>query len=135
MAKKEPGLILKLRRQGEEQNAMRGFSICLSVLFKVGLCGWMMAEGAGQSLELNLQMNQRTPGISIKGVNGPIRVEYSPALGPIANWSLLTTVQGGSNPFLFTDTTAGNAPKRFYRASSAASSLSNPLKHLVWIDP
>jgi formylglycine-generating enzyme required for sulfatase activity len=112
------------------------FSAWLAVFFSAALNGSMARASDGQPLELKIQITQTIPWIWITGGNGPLRIEYSPDLSRGANWSLLSTVEAVNSPFLFTDTTAANAPSRFYRASSEISSPVDPgLRHLVWINP
>jgi hypothetical protein len=61
-----------------------------------------------------------TPGLTITGrVGTPYRIDYADAFDRTptsTNWHTLTTIFLPTSPFRYFDTSATNAPTRFYRA-------------------
>ena len=114
----------------------------MNTMKSVGLLAWLMfiigaptnstvaGASGGQSLELNIQM---VPGIWISGGNGAVRIEYTTNLDQTSGWTLLATVQATNSPCFYSDASATNSAKRFYRALGEQAPTNPNPDHLVWI--
>jgi hypothetical protein len=99
-----------------------------SDVFPVGSnCAWLdqvLFNAASQGFSLTLGAPARLPNgsvqLSVSGDSGRnCRLLYSSSLNtPLTNWSLLTNFITTNSPSTFLDSSASNAPRRFYRAVS-----------------
>ena len=101
-------------------------AVCLGTL----LAGSIAGVSRGQSLELNIQM---VPGIWIAGGNGALRIEYTTNLDQTSGWALLATVQTTNGLCFYSDASATNSSKRFYRVLGERPPPNPDPDHLVWI--
>ena len=73
----------------------------------------LLAPTAGGAPNISIAMY---PGITIQGVIGTTyRIDYTDDLAN-PNWIPLSTITLQTTPYLFTDSTGANLPRRFYRA-------------------
>jgi len=108
---------------------------CLAGFFGAAISSTVAGDGGGQPLELNIQMTRRIPGIWISGASGPVSIEYTANLDPVTSWILLATVSATNSPYFYSDASAANRPKRFYRAVFDHSGTTNTPSGMVWIPP
>lgn len=99
----------------------------LAIFLGSSLSSSVARASGSQPLELNIQMVPGAGIIEIIGGNGLVGIEYTTNLDQVTTWSLLAIVQATSNPYFYSDASATNAPKRFYRAYVENSSDTNVL--------
>jgi sulfatase modifying factor 1 len=107
---------------------------CLAIILVAALISPVLAADGGSPLELDIQKAPGAGILKIMGGHGLVGIEYTTNLNQITNWSLLATVQTTNSPHFYTDTSATNAAKRFYRAVVEGGANPDP-DHLVWIKP
>ena len=109
----------------------------LAIFLGASLSSSVARASGGQPLELNIQMVPGAKIIEIIGGNGRVGIEYTTNLDQVTTWSLLTIVQAASDPCFYSDASATNAPKRFYRAfveNSGDTNVLNSAPSLAAID-
>jgi formylglycine-generating enzyme required for sulfatase activity len=109
----------------------------LAIFLGTALSSLVGRASGGQSLKLTVQMFSGAGIIQITGGNGLVGIEYTTNLDQVTTWSLLNIVQATSNPYSYSDTTATNAPARFYRAfieNSGTTNAGNSAPSLAAID-
>jgi formylglycine-generating enzyme required for sulfatase activity len=113
----------------------------MAVFMGTALAGFVAGGSEAEPLELSIRLvpglNSKTvPGMWINGATGAVNIECTSDLAQSNAWALLANLQVTNNPYLYTDTSATNVPRRFYRASSENQSPLNPdPEHLEWIAP
>jgi formylglycine-generating enzyme required for sulfatase activity len=115
-----------LEKKGRNTKSVRLLA-WLAIFLGTSLTSSVARASDGQPLELNIQMVREAGRIEILGGNGLVGIEFTTNLDWITPWSLLAMVQATSNPCFYSDASATNAPKRFYRAFVENSGNTNVL--------
>lgn len=140
MEKRHRLLVINLEKIGSKMKCVRLLA-WMAVFLGTAINSSVARASDGQPLELNIQMVAGAGKIEIIGGNGLVGIEYTTNLDHATVWSLLEIVQATSNPYFYSDASATNAPKRFYRAFVENSGNTNQPpanpdpQHLVWIKP
>ena len=103
------------------------FLACLAIFLSTVLTASIAVASGGPHLKLKIQMVSGAGMIEITDGNGFVGLEYTTNLDQVTPWLLLATVQVTSDPFFYSDASAVNAPRRFYRAYVENSGNTNAL--------
>jgi len=106
----------------------------MKVLSVRNLCNFLSAILVTACISSNSGFAQSTvvqqnyPGLVITGtVGNSYPIEYVTTLSNVNNWITLTNLVLPSSPYLLIDTSAGNAPRRFYRETNVTITAENYL--------